>query len=101
MAAPQSASLQEVRARIDALDRQIVQLLAKRFAYGMQAARFKTSAAEVPAPERVESVVANVRSLARESGAPEEGIEKVYRSLIQATIDLELRLHRDAEALKS
>jgi isochorismate pyruvate lyase len=90
---PASRSLQEVRERIDALDRQLVRLLAERFAYGKQAAGFKKSAEEVPAPERVERVIANVRALATEAGAPEEGVEKVYRALIQAMIDLELQLH--------
>lgn len=86
---PACASLQEVRARIDALDERIVRLLAERFAYAGQAAGFKRSAAEVPAPERVAEVVSRVRRIATENGAPPGGVEQVYRALIEAMISIE------------
>ena len=93
MDAPAAASLQEVRERIDALDAGIVCLLAQRFAFARQAAGFKASAAQVPAPERVERVIANVRRLALENGAPAGAVEQVYRALIGAMIAIELELH--------
>lgn len=92
MDVPSSASLTEVRERIDALDKRIVRLLAERFAYARQAAGFKRGAAEVPAPERVEQVIANVLKIAAECGAPAGPVERVYRALIAAMIDIELRL---------
>jgi isochorismate pyruvate lyase len=94
MAAQACASLSEVRERIDALDVHIVRLLAERFEYARQAAGFKLSAAEVPAPARVEQVIAKVRRLAEENGAPPAGVEQVYRALIGAMIDVELNLHK-------
>lgn len=94
MAAP-AASLQEVRERIDALDARIVPLLAERFSLAREAARFKSGAAEVPAPERAARVVAQARALAEAHGAPPDGVERVYRALIDAMIDIELRLHRE------
>lgn len=93
MDVPASASLQEVRERIDALDGRIVRLLAERFAYARQAAGFKAAAAQVPAPERVERVIANVREMAVKNGAPPEAVEQVYRALIAAMIEIELKLH--------
>lgn len=93
MAAKGCANLEEVRERIDALDRELVGLLADRFAYARQAAAFKVSVADVPAPERVAKVIGNVRRLAEEAGAPPEGVEAVYRALIDAMIRLELDLH--------
>ena len=96
MQVPPSASLAEVRERIDALDRRIVRLLAERFAYAEQAAGFKKGPAEVPAPERAERVVANVRRIAAENGAPPEAVEQVYRALIAAMIAVELRLQKFA-----
>ncbi len=62
-------SLAQVRAEIDRLDEQIVRLLAERGGYVLAAARFKHSAEEVPAPQRVEQVIANVRALALQHGA--------------------------------
>lgn len=93
MDVPASASLQEVRERIDRLDAQIVRLLAERFAYARQAAAFKATAAQVPAPERAERVIRNVRQLAAENGAPPDAVEQVYRALIGAMIAIELKLH--------
>lgn len=93
MSAP--ASLQEVRERIDALDARIVPLLAERFALARDAARFKAGAAEVPAPERAARVVAQARALAAAHGAPPDGVERVYRALIDAMIDIEMDLHRE------
>jgi isochorismate pyruvate lyase len=89
---PACASLQEVRERIDALDERIVRLLAERFAYAGQAAGFKKGAVEVPAPERVAQVIARVRKIASENGAPPGVVEEVYRALIAAMIEIELGL---------
>jgi isochorismate pyruvate lyase len=91
MQVPACTSLEEVRERIDALDRQMVPLLAERFAYARQAASFKSSAAEVPAPARAEQVVANARALARSHGASEAAVEQVYRAMIGAMVALELQ----------
>jgi isochorismate pyruvate lyase len=88
------ASLAEVRAKIDRLDRRIVPLLAERGRYVLAAARFKKDAAEVPAPARVEEVIRNVRRLAEESGALPDVVEKAYRAMIAAFIEAELVEHR-------
>ncbi|BBT19284.1 isochorismate pyruvate lyase [Pseudomonas sp. SLBN-26] len=86
-------SIEQVREQIDALDRRIVQLLAERSGYVRQAARFKTDADAVRAPQRVEQVIAKVRALAAENGAPVEVVEQVYRAMINAFIDAELAEH--------
>ncbi len=100
MRSPAPANLQEVRERIDALDAKIVPLLAARFACALDAARFKSGASEVPAPERAARVIANARRLALESGAPADAVEKVYRALIAAMIDIELALHGGAASAR-
>jgi isochorismate pyruvate lyase len=90
----QCASLDEVRANIDRLDREIVQLLAQRGKYVVQAARFKHTEAEVHAPVRVEQVVANVRRHALEFGASPEVVERGYRVLVAEFTAEELAAHR-------
>ena len=87
----QCESLAQVRAGIDRLDEQIVQLLAERGAYVLAAARFKHSDAEVRAPQRVEQVIARVRALAEQHGALPEVVELIYRELIGAFTDAEHR----------
>lgn len=85
----QSASLAEVRDNIDRLDRQLVALIAERGAYVRQAAGFKKSAEEVPAPQRVAQVLAKVGALAVELGADPAVVDATWRAMIAAFIDAE------------
>ncbi|MGH8352167.1 MAG: chorismate mutase [Pseudomonas sp.] len=84
------SSLEEVRTRIDRLDRQIVGLVAERGGYVRQAARFKRNADEVQAPQRVAQVLAKVEGLALEQGADPQVVEALYRAMIAAFIEAEL-----------
>jgi isochorismate pyruvate lyase len=84
-------SLDQLRCEIDRLDEQIVRLLAERGDYVLAAARFKRSADEVRAPQRVEQVVARVRDLALKHGALPDVVERTYRTLITAFTDAEHR----------
>lgn len=86
-------SLDEVRHHIDRLDRQLVALVAQRGAYVAQAARFKKSAGDVPAPQRVEQVIARVTALASELGADKAVVEATWRAMIGAFIHSELQTH--------
>lgn len=89
MSYPTLTSLADVRLRIDAIDRQLVALIAERGACVAQAARFKRSDAEVAAPDRVAQVLARVRSLASELGADPQVVEATWRAMIGAFIELE------------
>ncbi|QNG99819.1 chorismate mutase [Pseudomonas sediminis] len=89
----QCNSLEEVRERIDQIDRAMVDLIAQRGAFVAQAARFKKDSADVRAPARVEQVIAKVRALADERGASAAVVEQVYRAMIAAFIEEELRTH--------
>ena len=90
------ASLAEVRAEIDRLDRLLVPLIAERGQAVLAAARFK-SFSDVPAPDRVEQVIANVKRLAREHDADERVVEATWRRMVAAFIEAEriehIRLH--------
>jgi isochorismate pyruvate lyase len=93
MSDPQAdpTSLAEVRRRIDALDRELVALLAARAALVRHAVRFKTTAAAARAPDRVEQVIASVRDLATAEGADPDLAEQVYRTMIAWFVAAELR----------
>lgn len=90
----QCESLGEIRSNIDRLDRDIVRLLAERERYVVQAARFKKTASDVHAPDRVEEVVANVRRHAAQFGASADVIEKGYRVLVAGFTETELTAHK-------
>lgn len=86
-------SLGEIRQHIDRIDREIVNLLAERGALVNQAASFKKHPDDVRAPARVEEVIAKVRGIAADTGASPEVVEHVYRSMIAAFIEQELKTH--------
>jgi isochorismate pyruvate lyase len=87
------SSIEQVRSRIDRIDEQIVDLLAERGAYVKQAAAFKTSTADVRAPQRVEQVIGKVVAVANAVGANPKVVEQVYRAMIAGFIDAELAEH--------
>ena len=74
------ASLGEVRANIDRIDREIVAAMAERGKYVAEAGRFKKDPAAVSAPARVEAIVARVRKMAEADGlAPEVAEQDLSR----------------------
>ncbi len=87
------SSISEVRENIDQIDRKIVALLAERGNFVTQAAAFKKTTDEVRAPNRVEQVIVKVQSLAQEHGANPKVVEVVYRAMISAFIEAELKEH--------
>lgn len=87
-------SLEEVRENIDRIDREIVKLIAERSTYVAQAANFKKNSDEVKAPQRFQTVINKVRTLACENDINPDIIEKVYREMIGCFINLELAEHK-------
>jgi isochorismate pyruvate lyase len=75
-------SLEEVRAEIDRLDRAIIALIGERAAYVHTAARFKSSEADVAAPDRQRSMMAARRAWAEQHDLDPDVIEKLYRDLV-------------------
>ncbi|MBO2454280.1 chorismate mutase [Actinomadura barringtoniae] len=89
----QPTSLTEVRSRIDAIDGDLIALLAERQGLVRAAAAFKTDEQAVRAPDRVAKVVALARERAEAAGLAPEVAESVWRAMIGAFIELELTEH--------
>lgn len=83
-------NLEELRHEIDALDTQLVQLLAKRQACVMQAARFKKDTQGVKDHVRVEAVIQKVREKAITYEVNPDLVEHLYREMIGSFITMEL-----------
>jgi isochorismate pyruvate lyase len=88
-------SLDEIRAGMDAIDRQIVSLIAERVAYVRAAARFKTSSANVAAPDRVAAVLRTRREWGEAKGLSGDVVESLYRDLVTYCVSEE---HKQWEA---
>ncbi len=90
------AGLDEIRAGMDAIDREIVALIAARVEYVRAAAKFKTSSAGVAAPERVAAVLKTRREWAEAAGLSGDVVESIYRDLVAYCVSEE---HRRWEAM--
>ena len=103
--APMAATLGELRARIDALDGEIVSLLVERGRLVRDATRFKRDPRQVNADARQRAVFARVRRLAAER-APDlpdlaDTVEAGYRALVAGFVAGEQRLFAETEPLDS
>jgi isochorismate pyruvate lyase len=80
----------EVRAGVDALDEQIVTLLAKRFKFMDAAARIKLHRGQVRDEPRKAAVISHARKLAQKQGVSPTLVSQLYETLIEASIAYEL-----------
>lgn len=78
------SSLAEVRTHIDAIDTQILKLMAERQTYVHEAGRFKPSVAKVQDDKRVAAIIAKVRAEATTLGLSPDVAEATFRAMIAA-----------------
>ena len=83
--------MQDIRAEIDRIDREVIRLLGQRFAYVQAASQFKTSATSVRAPERFKAMLAQRRDWAQDAGLDPDVIAGVYRDLVNYFIAEEMK----------
>jgi isochorismate pyruvate lyase len=88
--AAECESIEDVRAEIDRIDRQVIALVGKRTEYVRAAARFKTSEADVRATGRFETMLRQRRAWAAEEGLSPDMVEKLYRDIVQYFIQEEM-----------
>jgi isochorismate pyruvate lyase len=80
----------QVRAGVDSVDAQLVELLATRFAYMDAAARIKTDRNAVRDEARKQQVLKNVQDAANGCGIPVEVVTELWERLVEASIAYEL-----------
>lgn len=90
LAGPDCTTMTEVRAGVDALDRELVALLRRRFDYMDAAARIKPARGHVRDEARKAEVIANARAAALEAGLPADAIAALWDDLVEASIAYEL-----------
>ena len=83
-------TMAEVRAGVDALDEQVVGLLARRFRFMDAAARIKPHRDQVRDEPRKAAVIGRVRAFAQELGVPPDLVADLYERLVEASIAYEL-----------
>lgn len=83
-------TMSEVRAGVDALDRELVALLRRRFDYMDAAARIKPVRGAVRDEARKAQVIAQARDEAERLGLPANAVAAMWETLVEASIAYEL-----------
>ena len=86
------ATMTEVRAGVDDVDRQVVALLKRRFGYMDAAARIKPDRTAVRDEWRKADVLAKVDAAAAELGVDRALMSRLYEDLIETSIAHELEV---------
>ncbi|OYY79742.1 MAG: chorismate mutase [Sphingomonas sp. 28-62-20] len=89
---PDCTSMVEVRAGVDQVDRELIALLDRRFAYMAAAARIKPTRDKVRDEARKAQVIGNARADAARRGLPDEAIAALWNDLVEASIAYEMDL---------
>ena len=92
-------TLKEARIEIEAVDKEIVELIAKRNEYIKQIAHFKTSIEEVKAEERIGDVISKVRQQAIGLDLSPNLINDLYIRMIDGMVESEISEFRNAKGL--
>lgn len=83
----------EIREAIDHIDKEIIELIGRRFNYVKEIVKFKDKDKDsIIAKDRYNEVIENRRSLAVENGLNPDLIENIYKSLINHFIDKEIEI---------
>ena len=90
-------TLEEARSEIDNVDKEIVELIAKRNEYIKQIAHFKTSVDEIKAEERIADVIAHVREQAISLGLSPNLINDLYVRMIDEMVESEISEFKNAQ----
>ena len=82
--------MREVRIGVDTTDRELMDLLDRRFGYMRAAARIKTDRNVVRDEARKTEVIENAVADAKKRGLPDEKIAEIWELLVETSIAYEL-----------
>ena len=83
-------TMADVRDGVDQVDRELIALLVRRFAYMDAAARIKPERSAVRDEKRKAQVIANSRAAAAAAGLPDVAIGELWDRLVEISIAYEL-----------
>ena len=86
------STMQQVREGVDAIDRQLVTLIAARQGYMHAAARIKANRDDVYDAERIEDIIEKVLELSKSAGLSADISEPVWREMIKQCIAHEFKV---------
>lgn len=84
--------IDEVRREIDEIDRVIIELIGKRFAFIQEIVKFKSNSDDVYAKDRFQAVINHRRELAALHNLDPDVVENIYRIMMSYFIKEQLKL---------
>jgi len=87
------AGMEQIRAQVNKVDREIVRLLGERLGYVRAAVAFKPDEDSIRNPDHWDAFFAARRKWAEEEGYDPAVIEAMYRALYDYTVKVQLALH--------
>ena len=85
-------SIVEIREGIDLIDKQLIELIGKRFQYVKEIVKFKSNKEDVEAKPRYEEVLRIRKQWAKEQNLNPDVIETIYKTMIQYFIEEQLNI---------
>ena len=85
-------SIAEIREGIDLIDKQLIELIGKRFQYVKEIVKFKSNKEDVEAKPRYEEVLRVRKQWAAEQNLNPDIIETIYKTMIQYFIEEQLNI---------
>ena len=85
-------TMAEVRAGVDAVDRELIALIGRRMRLMEAAARIKSDRGMVRDEERKAEVIANALAGARRHGVPEDAARQLWERLVECSIAYEFEV---------
>ncbi|WP_230280992.1 chorismate mutase [Croceicoccus sp. Ery15] len=82
-------TMKEVRQGVDAIDAELVALLAQRFGYMRAAARIKQDRSAVRDEDRKRAVIDAAVAAARAQGMPDDFVARLWEDLVETSIAYE------------
>jgi isochorismate pyruvate lyase len=85
-------SIVEIRECIDLIDKQLIELIGKRFQYVKEIVKFKSNKEDIEAKPRYEEVLRVRKQWAIEQNLNPDVIETIYKTMIQYFIEEQLNI---------
>ena len=93
----QFENMEELREEIDLLDNELIILFSKRFKFIEDAALIKNDINDIRDNERIEKIIKRLRNLAKKNNLSEDIIEKLWRFIIELSIEQEREIFKNKE----
>ncbi len=90
-------SIEEVRNEIDSIDREIMELIAKRQEYVHEIVRFKTNHDSIVAQDRQNQLYEQRMVWAHELDLSPAMIDEMFRTMVRHNIQKELESHKNSK----